>query len=706
MGIINVLDFSVANLIAAGEVVDRPASVIKELIENSMDAGATDITVEIKRGGITFMRVSDNGKGIAREDLPIAVKRHATSKIHSADDLDSIMTLGFRGEALAAIASVSKLRILSKTPDCECGYMLSAVGGENVTLTEAGASDGTTVIVEDLFANVPARLKFLKKDITEAMAVSAYVEKMALSRPDIAFRLIVDGNMRFMTTGDGKLANVIYILLGRDFAKRLIPIDFQNEYMRMQGYISTPDNIRANRNFQNFFINHRFIKSKTISAALEQAYSTFIPTDKFPCAVLHIEISPSSVDVNVHPAKLEVKFSNEKPIFESVYSAVRQALESRISRPEFKMDMSSTRRAADDYIRRYNSFTPIPDRNGDGLEQLAFASKAPCDANSGGCTPSVSDFQNKFSQSDEGVSKIPDMRTVDSVKKNELQTEDRSNAKAFGSSAPLFDSGFYDSGRAAHKANEPSEPFLCDSDNSDKRDASDTTQTSEIKASPADLINSGEQLPDRAQNADERDVKAEPEESLPEFRIIGEAFFSYVFVEVGDSVIIIDKHAAHERIIFEELKRNMQKRSVISQMLLVPLEIVLSRTEAEALSDYSEELHKTGFEYEIVDNIVKLSAIPTALDIDGAVPMIQTIAGRVSDGTGNFNVSKEIIYERALFQASCKAAIKIGRNYDSEHLKWICGRVIALDIIKFCPHGRPVAFELTRHDFERQFKRV
>ncbi|MBQ4136552.1 MAG: DNA mismatch repair endonuclease MutL, partial [Clostridia bacterium] len=306
MGIINVLDFSVANLIAAGEVVDRPASVIKELLENSIDAGADDITVEIKRGGITFMRVTDNGKGISKDDLPVAVKRHATSKIHNADDLDSILTLGFRGEALAAIASVSRLRIMSKTADSETGHILESSCGEVKGIIEAGCANGTTVIVEDLFANVPARLKFLKKDVTEAMAVSAYVEKIALSRPDISIKLIIDGNMKFMTSGDNKLYNVIYVLFGKDFAKRLIEVDNNADGIRVHGYIGAPDNIRANRNFQNFFINGRFIKSKTVAAALEQAYSAFIPSEKFPCAVLNIDISPAHVDVNVHPAKLEV----------------------------------------------------------------------------------------------------------------------------------------------------------------------------------------------------------------------------------------------------------------------------------------------------------------------------------------------------------------------------------------------------------------
>ncbi|MBO7177060.1 MAG: DNA mismatch repair endonuclease MutL, partial [Clostridia bacterium] len=338
MGKINVLSFAVANLIAAGEVVDRPASVIKELMENAVDAGSTRITIEIQNGGVTFMRVSDNGCGMSAEDLPIAVRRHATSKIREAEDLDGILTLGFRGEALAAIASVSHLRIFSKPHGAPLGAMLESYGGENVTMTELGCSDGTTVIVEDLFANVPARRKFLKKDATEAMAVTANVEKVALSRPDIAFRLIVDGNVRLETAGDGDLRHAVYAVFGREFASRLIEINSGEENgIRVSGFISRPDNVKSNRNFQNYFINGRYVKSKTACAAVEQAYCSYMPPEKFPCCVLNLQITPAAVDVNVHPAKLEVKFSNEKPVFEAIYYAVRNALEQDRQRPDVKL---------------------------------------------------------------------------------------------------------------------------------------------------------------------------------------------------------------------------------------------------------------------------------------------------------------------------------------------------------------------------------
>ena len=337
MGKINVLSFAVANLIAAGEVVDRPASVIKELLENSIDSGAKQITVEIKNGGITYMRVSDNGCGIEAEDLPIAIKRHATSKIKTSDDLMRILTLGFRGEALAAIASVSDLRIISKTADSAYGAMVEVHGGEIVEYCEQAARNGTTVIVENLFANIPARRKFLKRDITEASAIGTIIEKIALSHPEVSFRFISDGSLKLETPGDGKLENVIYIVMGKQLQSAMIYVDSEINNIRVKGYIGRSDVVKSNRNYQNFFINNRFIKSKLAMAAIEQAYTSYLPPEKFPCCVLNLTIDPTVVDINVHPTKLEVKFANEKPVFEAIYHTVKTALEENTTRPELEI---------------------------------------------------------------------------------------------------------------------------------------------------------------------------------------------------------------------------------------------------------------------------------------------------------------------------------------------------------------------------------
>ena len=319
MGKINVLDFEIANLIAAGEVVERPSSVLKELIENSIDSGATSIVAEIKRGGVALIRVSDNGCGMDRDDLPVAIKRHATSKIKSREDLERIATLGFRGEALAAISSVSGVTIITKTADAEAGSMLVSEGGRILDISEVGCAEGTTVVVENLFFNVPARRKFLKKDSTEAMNCAALVEKVALSRPDISIQLKVDGEERFKTPGDGDLLNSIYAVYGKDFASKLIKAEGTANGVRVYGYIGRSDNVRKNRNYQNVFINGRYVKSLTAMAAIEKAYTSYIAHEAFPTCVLFLEMNPTMVDVNVHPAKLEVKFASEQPVFEAIY---------------------------------------------------------------------------------------------------------------------------------------------------------------------------------------------------------------------------------------------------------------------------------------------------------------------------------------------------------------------------------------------------
>ena len=337
MAKINVLSFEIANLIAAGEVVERPASVLKELIENSIDAGATSITAEIKRGGVAMIRVTDNGCGIDKEDLPIALQRHATSKISSKEDLGKIMTLGFRGEALAAISSVCEMTILTKTRESDVGYMLTAEAGRVVDLSEVYTSEGTTVVVNNLFYNVPARRKFLKKDATEAMNVVALVERVALSRPDISIQMLVDGEEKFNTSGDGNLFNTIHAIYGKAFSSKLIKVLGEANGLKVYGYIGRSDNVKKNRNLMNFFINGRYVKSLTAQAAIEKAYTSYIAPEAFPTCVLMLDVNPAFIDVNVHPAKLEVKFADERVVFDIIYHTVRSALEEHEYRPELEL---------------------------------------------------------------------------------------------------------------------------------------------------------------------------------------------------------------------------------------------------------------------------------------------------------------------------------------------------------------------------------
>lgn len=643
---IQVLDFDVANLIAAGEVVDRPASVIKELLENAIDAGATVITTEIQHGGVTYMRVTDNGCGIDFEDLPTAILRHATSKIRSASDLDGIMTLGFRGEALAAIASVSKMRIISRPRDAELGGILAAEGGEIVEYSETGCSVGTNVIIEELFENVPARRKFLKKDSSETAAVCTVVERVALSHPDISFRLITDGVMRLRTEGNGDLKGAIYSVLGRQFCTRTIPIEAKNFGVTVSGYIGMPDTARANRNGQIFFINGRYIRSKTAQAAVEQAFNTFTPPDRFPSCVISIEIAPETVDVNVHPAKLEVKFSNEKLIFESIYYAVRPVLERELTRAEITLNEKKESPAVTEYQRRaektVNAFVPVRD---------------------GSPAPKTVPINLTYQTSDMSAAEKP---VLGGVKPKEYSY--------------AYELRGTETDTAVQHPQSPQRdtPAI-------KTDNSDVTKTEELSV----------KLP----------KEAEAPLAVPDYRIIGEAFNCYVIVELDDKLILIDKHAAHERILYERLRRNMREQSARaeSQMLMVPVSVKLTSDEAAVISEYSEDIRSAGFDFEQNGTEISVTALPHNFTADSVAEIFQVFADGLRTSVGE---ARDMIFERTLYTCACKAAIKGGRIYGQEHIKWLCDELFRLPNIKYCPHGRPVALELSHASIDRHFKRI
>lgn len=707
MGIINVLDPQVANLIAAGEVVDRPASVVKELLENAIDAGSTAVTVEIKHGGITFLRVSDNGCGMSRDDVPVCIRRHATSKIHGEEDLDGIMTLGFRGEALAAIGAVSTLRILTKQPDKPMGTQLTCVGGEIREIIESGGRDGTTVIVEELFANVPARRKFLKKDSSEALAVAAVVEKIALSRPDLSIKFISDGVMRFGTAGDGDLINCIHAVLGRDFAKKLSPVHGMTNGIEVKGYVGTPENIRANRNYQNFFINGRYIKSRTAMAAIEQAFSSYIPSEKFPVCVLEIKIHPALVDVNVHPAKLEVKFSNEQAVFDAVYSAVRTSLEKNLSRPEFGL---KTKEEARKEARIISAFVPLKDGPSDTVGKGTQLSLPVTESNE----PAVSGihlysshaselpphlrFQSKSAVA-EKQSEAPLPFAFDATVDNDIPLSSTVSVQT-GKSATAEKAAVSEETTPIFSKSEPiftkAEPIFT---------KPEQAVSEVIKKEEAPELKKTEYSVSSIPRASATDALSTAEQSV-EYRILGEAFNSYIILEMDGQLIMIDKHAAHERVLFEDMKKNISS-GASSQILLIPLEIRLSHDELDAVIRFEHEIRATGFEFtaDSSERLVKVTAIPSVLSASDAETLFVTIAGQLASGTGNASVARNIFYEQALHQASCKAAIKAGRVYDQAHIEWLCRRVVSDPAIRFCPHGRPVAFELSKNDIEHWFKR-
>ena len=683
MGKINVLGFDVANLIAAGEVVDRPASVVKELLENAIDSGAKSIIVEIKKGGSTFIRVSDNGSGISHEDLPVAILRHATSKIKEACDLDSILTLGFRGEALAAISSVSKMRILSKQKASSMGSVLEAHAGKVLVHEKTGSLDGTTVIVEDLFFNVPARKKFLKQDKTETLAVSGVVEKVALSRPDISFRYIVDGELKYLTAGDGSLSNAIYAILGREVSKKTISVDREDGGIRVYGFISTPELCRANRNMESFYINSRFVKSKTASAAIEQAYKSYIPEGKFPFCVLDIAIDPTQVDVNVHPAKLEVKFSNENVVFNAVYYAVRTALENSIERPTLYQEDKSLSREAQSLL---NTAFRVQDKENNEYKgtRIAFDTKS----NIGVVRQNNTlDYESLDKKEKPSVSSIIDDRYASEDAFSLKFPKSAQKQKDEMSEAPFS----FTSTKKVH------EQVKISFDEQKNNEISSPTTLFDTRISkpptPVDEI----QLKTDARKADASVV--------PDYKIVGELYNSYVIVELGDIAYIIDKHAAHERIIFEDLKAKIAEAEHSSQLLLIPIEIELSHEELGAIFEWEEDIKKTGFGFELNDKIAQIFEIPAEIDTSAALDSFLTLLDKLASGEADASGERYARFEKALYQCSCKAAIKAGRIYEQGHIKWICDRVLTLDNIKYCPHGRPIAFEISRHFLEKQFER-
>ena len=774
---INVLDFKVANLIAAGEVVERPASAIKELIENSVDAGAKNITVEIQNGGISLMRVTDDGCGMSREDTEMCIRRHATSKIKDASDLAYIITLGFRGEALAAIASVSRLRIFSKRREDQVGTLLSSDGGRNVTVTETGCASGTTVIAEELFANVPARRKFLKKDAAETMAVTGIVEKAALAHPEIAISLICDGKLRYRTSGDGDLRSAIYAVMGRECANNLIPVRALSDGIEINGFVGTPELIRKNRHGESFFLNGRYVRNTTAQSALEAAFRTYIPSDKFPMSVLHLKIHPSLVDVNVHPAKLEVKFAEERKVFEAIYAAVRGALTHSIPRPEYGERTPDDKRQEGEAA--LSSFVPLPDRTERKkpedrslfIEASALRTRSAHDCFGTGASGvgSMSGGTGSASLGTVGAGNI-DRRLLDIEYDGALPQEKTAggatenngaavgvgdgiaeNDDVFGNYATTDVSSDMSGGAdgAPIRRDGPEHGFTPAPDPFASRRSASVHAMSSACGTDSGAFGNGTESGDHGNisnkgngaggaggsDAGDDNILRDPSAGLYTggasgvypgasavgsvsgnntshvpvyYRIIGIAANAYVFVEVSDGVVVIDKHAAHERILFERMKENMYASRRCEQLLLIPEILQLSPEEFAAACEYRDEIEKTGFSFDADEETlgVKLTSRPSEIEQSATGDVFMQIISSLSSGGDGAERSQSDMYERALFQASCKAAVKAGREDDISHIEYICDAVMNDPRIRFCPHGRPVSFELTTRDIEKRFKRI
>lgn len=683
MGKINVLSFEIANLIAAGEVVERPSSVMKELIENSIDSGAHIIVAEIKHGGVALIRVSDDGCGMTAEDLPVSLRRHATSKIHTRDDLSGITTLGFRGEALAAISSVSKVTIISKTREEETGHMLSSEGGNILDISEVGAADGTTVVVEDLFFNVPARRKFLKKDATEALNVAAIVERVALSRPDISVSFSVDGALRFRTLGDGELLSAIRAVYGADFAAKMLPADGRANGVHVTGFIGRSDNIKKNRNGENVFINGRYVKSLTAQAAIEKAYTSYIETESFPVCVLSLELDPMLVDVNVHPSKLEVKFSDERAVFEAVYYTVKSTLEKAEYRPDITLKPRRDPLA---------TFLPIgADTKGEQVKMPAPAASQPSrESTPWQSEPRVSVPPRGLSGADApraGRAEGGDFQLRSPVGGTAQQTPARQRGEEMSPSASLELLRKYDSARAEY----PAAPQT-------QHRTAENTATADT---PAHAVSA------TAAPAGEEHSETVAEPAPTEYRYVGEAFDCYVIIEYQGDLLLIDKHAAHERIIFEELKASRARdHRVASQALLIPSEVTLTAEEMSAAVDFCDDLRSVGFEFSLSDRIAKITAIPDAISTQDAEGLFVTMCDEMAGGRGTAASTESLRRERALYQVACKAAIKGGRHYDISVIQWLITKLLSIPDITVCPHGRPVAYRIRKNELDRWFDRL
>lgn len=654
---INLLDKSVAELIAAGEVVERPASVIKELVENSIDAGADHITVEIRRGGITMMRITDNGCGIAHGDVPLAFLRHATSKIKNADDLDAIFTLGFRGEALAATSSVARIELLTKTAESDVGTHYCIEGGTETLYEEAGCPEGTTIIVNDLFYNTPARMKFLKKDVSEGNTVAAVIDRMALSHPEISFKLIREGKQTLQTPGDGKLISAVYAVLGRDFARSVIDVSGENGGISVKGVICKPVSCRNSRSWQFVFLNGRFVNSGTVTAAVEQAYKNSAMVGKFPAFVLNISVPAQTVDVNVHPAKTQVRFSDEKRVFDAIYYSVKNGLAQGDTRPVINTARN---------IGGFSNMTAAEYRQQVMTEEIRTPHK-------------------------EEIKPVSVSKSAESQEKAVPVSRTQSTARLNSDDIPLFmrDDVVKVINQNKNAVNvditrEPDELIT-------------VNKAEEKRPTPPEILQPEIKNPEEPENTE---IKAVPLVEEEPIRLIGEAFRTYIIVEKGNSIFLIDKHAAHERILFEQLKDG---QSVETQELLIPQRVSLGREEYDAAVSGLNLLESAGFDIEDFGNgTLLVRAVPAALaDADAAQLVIEAANSLAVRGSVQIDRLDHLYHTIA-----CKAATKAGYRSGDEELMALAQRVLKNKDIMYCPHGRPVAFELKRSDLEKQFGRI
>lgn len=655
MNRINVLDTNIANMIAAGEVVERPSSVVKELVENSIDAGAKNVLVEIKNGGMSYIRVTDDGHGIEPDDVVKAFLRHATSKIQKREDLDSIYTLGFRGEALASIAAVACVEIHTKTKNSDMGRYVRIEGGKVAEETDMGCADGTTIIVKNLFFNTPARMKFLKKDSTETGYINDVIGKMILGNPSVAFKLINSGKNTLRSSGNGKLSDAVFSVYGNDYVKHMIGVNEDMDGIKVTGFIGDNTLVRGNRSMQIFYINGRNIQSKIMSQAIAEAYKNSVMQGKFPVCVLNVSLSTGLVDVNVHPTKMEVRFSDDRKIFSAVYGAVKAALSSTRTVPQMEFKKASFEKT-------------IPNETYKDAEQT-----------------SINLLKDSFIKSDFVKPQKAETSFVSKPQETSKVTE--TPMVSYDSGKPMFTRNRSDEGMTATSLKEPLAPMETELPKQDAKPEI-KEETPVIKA---------EEIPDTPETVTE-------EVTIPPYRIVGQVFDTYIIVESGDEMLLIDQHAAHERMHFERLKKELYEESYKPQMLLAPIVVNLSPVEYPIAAGNTELFSRLGFELDVFG---ESSVILRALPFDMPEHDAKTLVEEIVEGLANAKTVEGIDrFEKALHTVACKKAIKGNRHLTDMEMESLVEDVFKLGAINTCPHGRPICVKMTKYEVEKQFKRI
>ena len=724
MGNIVLLDDLTINKIAAGEVIERPASVIKEMVENSIDAGANNITVEIKNGGISYIRVADNGKGIAPDDLEIAFERHATSKIRKAEDLDVVTSMGFRGEALASIAAIANVELTSKTESQDTGYKITVEAGNVLDKQEVGCQTGTSIVVKNLFFNTPVRYKFLKKDYTEAGYIEDAITRIALVNPDIAIKLINTGKTVIQTNGNGDIKSVIYSIYGKDVATGILPVNYTYEDIEVNGVIGKPEIARSNRSNQLFFVNKRYVKDKVLSAATEQAFKGLIPIGKYGFVILNITMNPAKVDVNVHPAKLEVRFEEENKIFQSIYHAIKNTLlESELVANTEKSvdstDENATQKGLFDFrkndtkkIEQYNDEESKIKTN--SVEENKTASTNPFIANLGNGGPvNTADILEQLKKMRENLKKelgqdieedtkgVVEEKTEEKTEeKNDEKTEENINEKINNIEAIENQEKEPEVNQEENKITEiePKEDFSTMYEKLFGRKPLETPiiqeeQQEDTTNTAIDLVKNNMSVFDQS-----------AEYQKPIYKFIGIAFNTYIIIEMDKEMYIIDQHAAHERIMYEKVKKNYySETSKDSQMLLLPDIITLTHKEMEIAKDNIDMFEKAGFSLEeFGENTIKLTGVPTVcLDIDNKDLFLETL-DEINTVARTAKQEKE---EKFIATVACKAAVKANMVLDRAEVENLMDKLLELPNPFTCPHGRPTAIKMSKYDIERKFAR-